>query len=293
MGKDGKPLHNIAPGEPIAEFYQPMIQGLKAQGYQTYGFGYDWRLANAANADRLRQFISEIKAPSVALVTHSMGGIIALHLLAQSPALPIRKLVMVGTPLLGTPATLKLLEVGDFVPNGLGRILRPLFNQVFRASPSWHEILPSRDYFQAIPSEHRAIARTFLRGESRPELQVTDFPAFETFMTGRSWYENHPIGVSLDSEAILAITQRIDTRVIAGHTLSTLTQIDYTIDPKRGLMLKDLGYGDGDGAVILESATLGGKLQDRCQLFKVDHTGLFAAKDVISSVVRYLAGMQS
>ncbi len=288
MRGDGTSLHTITPGPPIGDFYHPMLGGLAKQGFSTVGFGYDWRLPNRVNAERLAEFIASCNTTDVALVAHSMGGIVALQYLANAATSAVKKLVLVGTPLLGTPATLKLLEIGDFVPNGFGKVLRPLFNKVFRSSPAWHEILPSPEYFTTVSPTGRTMARTFKKGQKSPEWQVSDYEGLKALLAQRNWYQNFPIGIQLQKDQILAVVNRMDTQIYAGTQIPTLTQIDYSVGRKSELHVANVRYGDGDGAVVLESATLGTTLRDRCKILPQDHAKLFQSESTIADIAKYL-----
>ncbi len=127
-----------------------------------FPFVYDWRLSCVENARRLSTFIESIAQrchdPSIKvdIVAHSMGGLIVRYyvlyggkdVLGEAAPVPsgagaahIRKLIMLGTPNMGSVSTLLALIDGGRV--GLARIPPDLIATM----PSMIQLMPS-------PSEH-------------------------------------------------------------------------------------------------------------------------------------------
>ncbi len=274
----------LKPGQPIAEFYGSVEKILKLKGYDVFPFGYDWRLEIEANARELHKFIKTLGRRSVYVIAHSMGGLIATDYLANTPQSPVKKLVTLGTPFLGTPATLKLLELGDFVPNLMGYPLRPLFNAAFRAMPSWHELLPSPLYFTMADEATTEIVRHI---SPRNVKTAGDYASMCEFIKLRSWYQNHPLGNPLKKNEILKVLEHVRSLVIIGHKIPTVTSLDY----KKNKLSK-VHYGDGDGAVTFSSATLGGALLNsetvETAVYEIDHSALIMDKVVLERIARFL-----
>ena len=75
---------------------------LRRAGYATRRFGYaSWRDGLADNVERLARFIDATPGTVIHLVAHSLGGALALTLLAQSADPRIARLVLLGTPVTG------------------------------------------------------------------------------------------------------------------------------------------------------------------------------------------------
>ena len=72
-------------------------------GYATHQFHYlSLRRTPAANADRLHDFLKTVDAEVVHLVGHSLGGIVLTHLFSRHPQQRPGRVLMLGSPLLGS-----------------------------------------------------------------------------------------------------------------------------------------------------------------------------------------------
>jgi len=90
----------------------PLARKLHAAGYMAEIFGYssvlrDTNTAISQLAARLRNTRQE-----VALIGHSLGGLIALDSLRQHPDLPVSRVVCLGSPLLGSATAQALIHRG-------------------------------------------------------------------------------------------------------------------------------------------------------------------------------------
>lgn len=95
---------------------------LRDRGYGVSQFQY--HTVSQTLADKCRRLRDAILAEAgpVALVGHSLGGVLSLHTLRAYPDLPVEKVVCLGSPLVDTAAgrSLHSLRAGRFV---LGSIL--------------------------------------------------------------------------------------------------------------------------------------------------------------------------
>lgn len=83
----------------------PLALRLRRNGLQAHVFGYAGALAGpeAASAALARRIERMGEAP-LALVGHSLGGLIALETVRRGVAAPVRRVVCLGSPLLGSMA---------------------------------------------------------------------------------------------------------------------------------------------------------------------------------------------
>jgi pimeloyl-ACP methyl ester carboxylesterase len=159
-------LRNIA----TYEVYQPLISMLTDStkgGYVEYKrgaacsststpkpslflFPYDWREGNDENIGELRDLVQCIRDIygadiKIDILAHSMGGLVARRYITSTANSSVRRLVSIGTPWLGVPKALHVLETGDFLPV-------PIMRDGTLKRLSWfftgvHELTPSSAYF--------------------------------------------------------------------------------------------------------------------------------------------------
>ena len=154
------------------DFYRPIIDTLTRHGgyvrssvgtpatagqRRLYVFAYDWRQDNVKSAQQLHALIEAIRrdhgepALRVDLVAHSMGGLIARYYLrfgtrdvldgmpqwvTMEGAAQVRKLVLLGTPNLGSVSSLHAFLSGERV--GLRRIAP----RTLATMPSGYQLFP-------------------------------------------------------------------------------------------------------------------------------------------------------
>ena len=154
------------------DFYRPIMDTLTRHGgyalaqpgtpakkgeRRYYVFAYDWRQDNVHSARALHRLIEQVQrdygdpALRVDLVAHSMGGLIARYYLrfgtrdvldgnpqqvAMDGAAHVRKLVLLGTPNLGSVSSLHAFLSG--VPVGAGRIAP----RTLATMPSGYQLFP-------------------------------------------------------------------------------------------------------------------------------------------------------
>ena len=154
------------------DFYRPIIDTLtrhggyvrsnvgtpaKAGERRLYVFAYDWRQDNVKSAQELHRLIEAIRrdhgdpALRVDLVAHSMGGLVARYylrygtrdvldgtpqLVSMEGAAQVRKLVLLGTPNLGSVSSLHAFLNGERVG------LRRISTRTLATMPSGYQLFP-------------------------------------------------------------------------------------------------------------------------------------------------------
>ncbi len=109
---------------------------LQHRGYRTLRFGYpSVRASLAENADGLLRLIAATSAADIHLVGHSLGGLVILEMLAQTPDPRLRRAVLLGTPCLGSHCARRLATVPG-VPALLGRSIMQWLSQTSGAVAS-------------------------------------------------------------------------------------------------------------------------------------------------------------
>ncbi|MEZ4638016.1 MAG: hypothetical protein R2856_24155, partial [Caldilineaceae bacterium] len=84
-------------------------------------FPYDWRQHNATNAEKLNELIACVRrlypGVDVDILAHSMGGLVARrYILDAADEHHVNRLITIGSPFLGAPKAIYVLESGKFLP---------------------------------------------------------------------------------------------------------------------------------------------------------------------------------
>ena len=81
-------------------------------GFAVHAFSYpSVRRGLAANSDELARYVARLPAASIALLGHSLGGLIVLDMLARNPDPRIRRVVLMGSPCAGSHCADTLLRL--------------------------------------------------------------------------------------------------------------------------------------------------------------------------------------
>jgi pimeloyl-ACP methyl ester carboxylesterase len=121
---------------------------LRAAGFDVVMHDYDWRLgieeSAAALAGRLRQQPSR----RLAIVAHSMGGLVSRAALALPGTQHVERLILLGTPNLGSFAPVQALRGTYAVVRKIARLnaettAERLTEEVFNSFPSLYQMVPA------------------------------------------------------------------------------------------------------------------------------------------------------
>ena len=92
---------------------------LEKQNFKVHSLSYQSvKYSIAENTQRLHAKISSLNCAEFHIVAHSLGGVMAMHQLQQHPELPVKRVVMLGTPISGSYAAQKISRW-----NIIGRLL--------------------------------------------------------------------------------------------------------------------------------------------------------------------------
>jgi len=108
---------------------------LAQRGYRTLRFGYpSVRRTLAENAESLRRCVAATGASDIHLVGHSLGGLLILEMLGQAEAPRVQRVVLLGTPCLGSHCAQRLAAVKG-MPALLGRSIMQWLARPSDAAP--------------------------------------------------------------------------------------------------------------------------------------------------------------
>jgi hypothetical protein len=254
---DGAP---IVPLGAVLYSYLRLKLHLLAHGFAAELHDYDWRLPIAdlgqAFAERLRETPGRI-----AIVAHSMGGLVARAALKFPGTAHVERVVLLGTPNCGSFAAVQALRGTYAVVRKVARLARgasaeQLAEEVFSSFPSLYELLPT--------------------GACGAGADLLDAAA---------WPRSGPQPRAVLLERARALQSRLapaDARfaVVAGVGEETVTAVVrrhedfiYTLTRR------------GDGTVPAVSAELAGA---RCAYARVAHSDLTRDPEVAAAVVELL-----
>lgn len=128
--------------------YLKLTMSLRKAGYDAVLLDYDWRHDVAALGRRLAERIAADGRDNVALVGHSMGGLVARAALTHAAGKRVSRLIMLGTPNAGSLAAVQALRgtysvVRKIAMLDLRHDAEYLARNVFATFPGLHELLPA------------------------------------------------------------------------------------------------------------------------------------------------------
>lgn len=289
--------------------YKALVQSLQSQ----YGsradvrlFSYDWRLDNAEAAEKLESYINENGYSKVTLVCHSMGGLVASKYLSRSVLNQnkVQNLITIGTPYLGAPKALYVLETGNFFDNVYDWVMSSSLESLSANAYGVYQLLPAKKYFTLNSTTYiqKIIdGRWIWSGSDKERLNYSESYALLSdrsfarkssgavkpmLSTANSFYD------SLFSQN-KHIIESTNTHVIVGYGKDTILEVKEKYNYKDQYKKCDgvtLANG-GDGTVPMISATIGGLApKDRTYFVNETHTGLVSNSDVIALVKNIIDG---
>jgi pimeloyl-ACP methyl ester carboxylesterase len=128
--------------------YLKLTLSLRVAGFDTVLLDYDWRCDLASLGRQLAARLDNDGREDVALIGHSMGGLVARAALAQPAGRRVSRVIMLGTPNAGSFGAVQALRGTYSVVRKLAQLdLRHdaefLAREVFSTFPGLHELLPA------------------------------------------------------------------------------------------------------------------------------------------------------
>jgi hypothetical protein len=128
--------------------YLKLTLSLRKAGYDAVLLDYDWRRDIATLGKTLADRLASDGHEDVALIGHSMGGLVARAALMHAAGKRVSQLVMLGTPNAGSLAAVQALRGTYSVVRKIAMIdlrhdAETLARHVFSSFPGLHELLPA------------------------------------------------------------------------------------------------------------------------------------------------------
>jgi pimeloyl-ACP methyl ester carboxylesterase len=120
---------------------------LRARGFVVHMHDYDWRLPVTELGRGLAQRLQTLAPAPLAIVAHSMGGLVARAALAHAHLPHVQRVVLLGTPNAGSFAVVQALRGTYAVVRKVARLdgaasAEELTRRVFSSFPSLYDMLP-------------------------------------------------------------------------------------------------------------------------------------------------------
>ncbi len=226
---------SLRPLGAIPYSYLPLQLRLRAAGYTVTMHDYDWRTDLGAPARALAARLAAESAPEIAIIAHSMGGLIGRRAMALPGFERVRRFITLGVPHHGSFGAVQAIRGTYPVVRRLAALDRvhdaeSLATRVFSTFPSIHQLLPT----------------------------LSLHPAGDLFESGH-WPQSGPQPVAellREARAFIEALPPCDERCIAicGTHQRTVVGLKLAGD--------DFHYevsDEGDGTVAIDSAQLSGR----------------------------------
>lgn len=282
----------------------------KNSEYDVIFFPYDWRMGCDKSSKKLERFINRKGYSDIVLVCHSMGGLVASSYINRSQANveKVDKLITIGTPYLGAPKALYILETGHFLGCASNFVMSAPLKEVVNNFSSVYELLPPKQYFDL--TENKYLQKSYykkIKHSNRHKMFYKALNYQETVeeIAKRDWAklsDGRVKGMIEDSKSFHDALfmdhsnhsiNKVDSYLLIGNRKNTIMKVKQ----KYSLSGKYKGTSDikilnsGDGTVPVVSANIGGNShQEKTYYYKENHTGLVKNDKVISKVKSIING---
>ncbi len=231
---------------------------LQSRGFAVEAFDYDWRLPVARLGRQLAARLYARRSTRLALVAHSMGGLVVRAALAQPGTAHVQRAVLLGTPHLGSFAAVQALRGSYAVVRKVARLdarssAEKLASEVFSSFPSLYDMLPGAGSASLLYSD------SWPRGGPRPRAALLRAARRDREQWG-ALDQRYALIAGVGQETVTALARR------SGQFVYTLTRA-------------------GDGTVPVASAAPAGV---HCLYAAVAHSDLTRDAVVAAAIVDLL-----
>jgi pimeloyl-ACP methyl ester carboxylesterase len=184
---------------------------LRAAGFDAVLHDYDWRLPIETLGRALARRLRSDPAQRIALVAHSMGGLVGRAALASRRAPRVERFVMLGTPNFGSFAPVLALRGTYAVVRKVARLdhgnsAEQLATEVFSTFPSLYQMLPAPGRVRGLDLLDR---RTWPRNGPAPRARLLGAAKRLPRLLAAP-DERYHVVVGVDQETVTGLTRRGD-----------------------------------------------------------------------------------
>lgn len=269
--------------------------------YDVKFLGYDWRMSVSDAAASLENYINTNGYSDVILVCHSMGGLVASKYLTRSSEnqTKVNKLITIGTPYLGAPKALYVLETGHLLNWAQSTFcMATPIKEVANNFDSVYQLLPTQNYFDLNDT-------TYVQYQNnngfwgRKKTYKYDYAQTKNLINGRSWASGKRFVGSAEAFASTLfvngshITNTVDSYYVIGYGKDTILEVEeeFNKDGSFDSVHKLTVTIGGDQTVPMISANIGGTADpDKTFYINDTHTGMVENKNVITLIKNIING---
>jgi pimeloyl-ACP methyl ester carboxylesterase len=271
--------------------YNALYDRLNLDGYLPQTFPYDWRLDISLLAKQLHEKIEQMSPSTqtrpVAIVAHSMGGLIVAEMLSQiqrgdlaNPKSGFGPIITLGTPFAGSvDAYLKLRGADDLFP--------PISHEAsVEIGGNWtsaYQLLPRWDFAKL--DGQPVDAASVYRGLTDAADVFPALPRLSALsLADQLWDASKTSPVTIDAYRIIGFGKSTADRYYAQKKNIALSTLPVPF-------IKTVKEGDGDGTVPLSSAEAGNWLPAKQMLYvNEEHALLPSNAAVLNAITAILSG---
>lgn len=296
--ENGKSIRNLTPETRvngtkygILNTYKSLCESLQksfGNQYDVVFFPYDWRMSCATSGAELQKFIDNAGYSKVVLVAHSMGGLVSCSYLGRDTKneSKVEKLITIGTPYLGSPKSVYVMETGALLDGVKGALtsweIKPIVNNI----PAVYQLMPPSRGFGNYISENGVMksgySSTLAFLKTLPWAKKNNGTAKPMFAVAQAFHS------SIVSKGLgVNGFKNVPTYKIVGKEQNTITSLNYT----NGVFdNKPKKSNNGDGTVTLRSAKNGSLSKSNIYEFPYEHLDLVQQDKVITQVIDIIKG---
>lgn len=276
----------------ILNKYGDLCETLEDEFGDTYDvvfFPYDWRMSNSTTASKLATFIDDQGYNEVVLVAHSMGGLVASYYLRTAAHRNlVDKLITIGTPYLGSPKGVYVMETGKLVDGWTGIVANIGIKQVANNFPATYQLFPTE--------------RSFTNYIKRGSTTLSGYDSTTNFLKTLSWAKKSNGSVKTffttaeNFHALLVSgsthytdLSSVDTYRVVGRNQDTISTVIYTANGEYDDIILT---NSGDGTVTTKSARNNSTVKP-IKYVSDEHLALVSNQDTIDYVVDVINGVST
>lgn len=252
---------------------------------------YDWRKTNTTAGQALKKLVSGYSG-KIIIVAHSMGGIVASDYLriATESQRNRTTLITLGTPFMGAPKAVQVMENGKMFPGIAGDLTSSYIQNLIRNMPAAYELLPttrSTAYLQVNGVDQTATnAWNILRQRSWAKLQ--NGSEVKPMMNTAKTFHANLLQSNNQHYALSAAKSVFITSI--GYT--TIQKVNYALSGGQYSVSSFVFTNDGDGTVPAASAQ-NGSSSPNAQVIRItnsgNHTDMVSNPDALARVYIYVS----